>query len=260
MGNGWSGEALFAVAFFGIELAVGDIVVLLAHCKLEPGLIVKLLVLALNQPADLLHPRVVLPHSRLVAVLDLQHPLRLLLLARQGLRVAGPQLVVADGRLRLVLGLDGQRPACCSDCAGEGRAVVPEAFFEDHSAALLVEELLPGLVPEGDEAVDALHLGLLSVLLLQLAEEGLLVAGVLVVVGVVEAVHAVGGAVGIVPDELFGLVEVLALHELARLRVGRVRQNRLQVVVLHCRLRRVLHANKIMDCRIKIMQGAVRRG
>jgi hypothetical protein len=77
---------------------------------------------------------------------------------------------------------------------------------------------------------------------------------------VVEAVHAVGGAVGIVPDELFGLVEVLALHELARLRVGRVRQNRLQVVVLHCRLRRVLHANKIMDCRIKIMQGAVRRG
>jgi hypothetical protein len=55
-----------------------------------------------------------------------------------------------------------------------------------------------------------------------------------VVVGVVEAVHAFGGAVRVVPDELFGLVELLALEELLWVRAGRVRQDRLQVVVLHC--------------------------
>jgi hypothetical protein len=70
---------------------------------------------------------------------------------------------------------------------------------------------------------------------------------------VVEAVHAVGDAVRVVPDELLRLVELLALEELLRLRVGRVRKDRLQVVVLDRRLRRVLHTRiKLFNQRLKL--------
>lgn len=61
---------------------------------------------------------------------------------------------------------------------------------------------------------------------------------------------------GVVPDELLRLVEVLALEELLGLREGRVRQDRLEVVVLHGGLGGVLHANKIIRSEVKIIRKA----
>ena len=63
----------------------------------------------------------------------------------------------------------------------------------------------------------------------------------------------------IVPNELLRLVEVLALQELLGLREGWVRKDRLEVMVLHGRLRRVLHANKIIRLEVKIIRRTDRK-
>ena len=63
----------------------------------------------------------------------------------------------------------------------------------------------------------------------------------------VELVHLVGDPMGVVPYELVWLVELFGFEKLLRFGVGRVRQDRLQVVVLQRRLGGVFHANKIIQ-------------
>jgi hypothetical protein len=96
--------------------------------------------------------------------------------------------------------------------------------------------------------MDAFAFRILAVPLLQLADERLLVLGVLVVVGVVEFVHLVGCAVRVVPNELVRPVELPVFKELFGLGEGGVREDGLQVVVLNGGLARVLHrfTNKII--------------
>jgi hypothetical protein len=147
-------------------------------------------------------------------------------------------------------------PGSSPNSRGQRRALVADPFLQDLSAALLIEELPSCLVAKGDESVDSLHFCILTILGLELSEERLLDFGVLVVVGVVEAVHAVGGSVRVVPDELFRLVEVLALEELLGLGEGRMWEDGLEVVVLDGRLGRVLHANKIIRSEVKIIRRA----
>lgn len=229
---------------------------MLADCELLPDLIVKLFVLPSNQPIDLLHTHIVLLHPCIVGVLDPQHTLGLLVLAGVKTGVCRPVLVVIDGGLRLVLGLNWQLPTSSPDSSSKWCALVAHPFLQYLSAALLIEKTPSGLVAEGDESMYSLHFCILTILGLQLSEQRLLDFAVLVVVGMVEAIHAVGGPVRVVPDELFWLVEILALEELLGLREGRVRKDGLEVVVLHRRLGRVLHANKIIRSEVKIIQRA----
>jgi hypothetical protein len=150
------------------------------------------------------------------------------------MRVHRSVFVVVNGRLRLVLGLHRHGMAGSPHSAGQRDAFVAHPRLQHFPAPLLLQKLLARLVPEGDESANALYFGIFPVLLLESAQEGLFELGELVVVGVVELVHAVGSAVRVVPNELLRLVELLVLEELLGLGVGGVRQDRLKVVVLDC--------------------------
>jgi hypothetical protein len=62
--------------------------------------------------------------------------------------------------------------------------------------------------------MDSFHFRILPVLVLLLANDGLFILGVLVVVGVIEFVHLVGCAVRVVPNEFFRLVELPVFEKL----------------------------------------------
>lgn len=111
-----------------------------------------LLVLLADQLVYLLHLHVVLLYARLERVLHLQCPLRVLDFVG---RLRELVLFVVDGGLRLVFGVHGGQGGVGADGVGGGDAVVFESGLEYFPAPLFFEELLPGLVAESDEAMDA---------------------------------------------------------------------------------------------------------
>jgi hypothetical protein len=85
--------------------------------------------------------------------------------------------------------------------------------------------------------MDPLRLSILTVLLFLPADEGLLVGLEVVVVGVVEVVHLLGGAMGVIPDEGLWLVELAVLEE----RPGRMRLRGLWGIILGWRANWGMH-------------------
>ncbi len=216
-------QGLTLLSLFRIKLAVGEIIGVLTDSKLLPDLIMKLLILLPNQLVYLLHLHIILLHSQVVSILYSQHTLGLLVLTGVNTCACRSVLVVIDGGLRFVLGFNWQLATNGPNSSSERRALIANTFLQYLPAVLLIEKLLPCLIAECNESVNALHLCILTILGFELTEEGLFEFSVLVVVGMVEAVHAVGGTVRVVPDELFRLVEVLALEELLGLWVGWMR-------------------------------------
>ena len=215
-----------------------------------------LLVLLTDQPPDFLHLLVVLPHARLVTVFDLYHAFGLLLLLAARVGLGG----VVDGGLGFVLyfGVEG---GVCSHLAGVGKAVVAQSRLHHLSLLLLLQQLLPGLIAEGDQPMDALGFCLLAVAFLLPLEQRLLEAGVLIVIGVVKLVHLVGGAVRVVPNKPFRLVELPVLEELPGLGKGRMWQDGLEVMVLNGGFTRVLHFSiKLSSSIITNKRSTVRLG
>lgn len=220
---------------FLIKLAIGQIIDLFPGGKLRPDLMMVLLVLLTDQPTDFLHLLVVLPDACLIAVLDLDHSLGLLLLAA-GVGLGG----VVDGGLRLVLCL-GVESGVCSDLTGVGKAVVAQSRLQHLPLLLFLQKLLPGLIAEGDQPMNPFGFCLLPIPLLLPPQQRLLELGVLIIIGVVELVHLVGGAMRVVPNETLGLVKLPVFEELAGLREGRMGQDSLEIVILNCGLAGVLH-------------------
>lgn len=103
--------------------------------------------------------------------------------------------------------------------------------LECFSLFLGLVKLLSGFVSEVYKSTDSGLLLLLPVLLLHLLDEGSLVYIVVVVIGVIELKHAIGGAVRIIPDKLLWLVEVFILEEVLLGR-QRVWQYSFEVVLL----------------------------
>ena len=106
-------------------------------------------------------------------------------------------------------------------------------------------KFIPGSVSKVDEFSDANLFCLFSVVLFEFFDEGRFGELVVFVVGVVELVHAPGCSMGVVPDELLGLVELLGFGDLG-LRWEGVGEDRFQSVLFYRRLAQLTH-NKIME-------------
>jgi hypothetical protein len=81
--------------------------------------------------------------------------------------------------------------------------------------------------------MDSLHFCVIAVNLLLLLDKDVFIVEVVLVVGVVEFVHLMGSSMGIVPDELFGTIEVLVFWHLLLHWISGMGQHRLQIMLLN---------------------------
>jgi hypothetical protein len=143
----------------------------------------------------------------------------------------GEERLVPDGRVRFIFTLRCKNILIYFDPSGGSLAFSFDFSLQQFATVLLTDESFSGIVAKRNQPLYPLHLGLLTISLFLFFDQRLFFVEIVIVVLVVEFVHLLGSAMGVVPDELLWLVELFGFEELFGLGVGRVGQDGFQVMV-----------------------------